>query len=106
MYNNKIIIKKRLIAVACNTIETVKFDDFIKRKVINRGDIANAPRTGVIEDIKVDRWGTFARIVWDDPELLGWDKHGHAVRMREPESSVSVHLIGRVGAMSRFVLID
>jgi hypothetical protein len=66
--------------------------NLIGRTVNYSGDIANAPRSGYLADIIVDRWGTHAVIAWDSVEAIGWED-GEAVHFQSPTSTISLHQI-------------
>ncbi len=79
------------------------YTPLIGKPVRNNGDVCNAPRTGIITDLKTNRWGTFAVILWDEDEAIGWD-HGEAVHLNEPVSVIPAYSIHAAGERSRFTL--
>ena len=84
---------------------TIHFTALVGKRVRNNGDIRNAPRDGIITDLKTDRWGTFAVILWDEDEHIGWHDDGEATIVNEPVSVIPTHSIETAGKRSRFTLI-
>ena len=71
---------------------TTTHANLIGRTVNYSGDMANAPRTGIVSEIVSDQFSTEAVILWDEDENTGWDD-GEAVSYYQPASRIAVHLL-------------
>lgn len=66
--------------------------NLIGRRVEYTGDVANAARSGAVEEIVTDRWGTAVVVRWDDPKTIGWDEQDPVHRVQET-SKVDIRII-------------
>lgn len=74
--------------------------NLIGRRVEYTGDMANAARAGVIENVTTDRFGQLAWIRWDNPETIGWYEDGSAVERTEDVRDIPVGML-REAAQAR-----
>jgi hypothetical protein len=77
----------------------------IGRRVLNRGDVCNAPREGTITAVRSDQWGTFATVTYDTCETVGWYDDGSPIVFLQATGDVALRDIAEPDApgYSRFV---
>lgn len=81
------------------------FSALVGKKVRNNGDICNAPREGIVTDLRTDRFGTSAVILWDEDEAIGWEEDGEPVMINSPVDICPAHSIKPAGTRSRFTVV-